>query len=59
LTCGIHRRDCGPAAGRFDDNHVLLGELLRESLEKRAAHVDAPQPFELAVVPGDRLGEAR
>src|SRR6516164_4872197 len=22
-----------------------------------AAHVDAPQPFELAVVPGDRLGE--
>jgi hypothetical protein len=28
-----------------------------ESLEKMAAHVDAPQPFELAVVPGDRLGE--
>jgi hypothetical protein len=22
-----------------------------------AAHVDAPQPFELAVVPSDRLGE--
>ena len=52
-----HRRDRGRVAGRFDDDHVLLRELLCESLEKMAAHVDAPQPFELAVVPGDRLGE--
>ena len=52
-----HRRNRRRVAGRFDDNHVLLGELLRESLKKMAAHVDAPQPFELAVVPGDRLGE--
>jgi hypothetical protein len=51
------RRDRGRVAGRFDDNHLLLGELLRESLENVAAHVDAPQSFELAVVPGDRLGE--
>src|SRR4029077_587771 len=46
-------------AGRFDHDHVLLRKLLCESLEKMAAHVDTPQPFELAVVPGDRLGEAR
>jgi hypothetical protein len=26
---------------------VLLGELLRESIEKMAAHVDAPQPLSL------------
>jgi hypothetical protein len=43
--------------GRFDDDHVLLRKLLCESLEKRAAHVDTSQPFELAVIPGDRLGE--
>jgi hypothetical protein len=29
----------------------------RESPEKRAAHVDTPQSLQLAVVPGDRLGE--
>ena len=52
-----HRRDRGRVAGRFDNDHVLLRKLLCESLEKMAAHVDAPQPFELAVVPGDRLGE--
>jgi hypothetical protein len=44
-------------AGRFDHDHVLLRKLLCESLEKRPAHVDTPQPFELAVVLGDRLGE--
>ena len=52
-----HRCDRGCVAGRFDHNHVLLRKLLCESLEKRPAHVDTPQPFELAVVPGDRLGE--
>jgi len=52
-----HRGDRGCVAGRFDDNDILLGELLCESLEKMAAHVDAPQSFELAIVPGDRLGE--
>jgi hypothetical protein len=52
-----HRRNRGRVAGRFDDDHVLFGELLGESLEKTAAHVDAPQSLQLAVVPGDRLGE--
>src|SRR6516225_7013277 len=52
-----HRGDRGCVAGRLDDHHVLLGELLCESLEKMTSHVDAPQPFELAVVPGDCLGE--
>src|ERR1700733_14709266 len=52
-----HRRDRGRVAGRFDNDYVILRKLLRKSLEKRAAHVDAPQSFELAVVPGDRLGE--
>ena len=52
-----HRSHRGCVAGRFDD-HVLLRKLLCESLEKMAAaHGDAPQSFELAVVPGDRLGE--
>jgi hypothetical protein len=37
-----HRRNRRRVAGRFDDNHVLLGELLRESLKKMAAHADAP-----------------
>ena len=52
-----HRRNRGRVAGRFHDDHVLLGELLGESLEKMAAHVDAPQPLQFAVVPSDRLGE--
>jgi hypothetical protein len=52
-----HGSDWGCVAGRFDDDHVLLRKLLCESLEKMTAHVDAPQPFELALVPGDRLGE--
>ena len=52
-----HRRDRGRVAGRFDNDYVILRKLLCESLEKRPAHVDAPQSFELAVVPGDRLGE--
>src|ERR1700719_3138761 len=52
-----HRCDRGCVAGRFDHDHILLRKLLCESLEKMAAHVDTPQPFELAVVPGDRLGE--
>jgi hypothetical protein len=52
-----HRRNRSRVAGRLDDDHVLLRELLCESLEKMTAHVDAPQPFELAIVPGDRLGE--
>src|SRR5580704_6885860 len=30
---------------------------LRESAENIAAHVDTPQSLQLAVVPGDRLGE--
>jgi hypothetical protein len=29
----------------------------RESAENIAAHVDTPQSLQLAVVPGDRLGE--
>ena len=52
-----HRSDRGRVAGRFDNDYVILRKLLRESLEKRPPHVDAPQSFELAVVPGDRLGE--
>src|SRR4029077_11250076 len=52
-----HRSDRGCVTGRFDDDHVLLRKLLCESLEKRPAHVDTPQSFELAIVPGDRLGE--
>ena len=52
-----HGSDWGCVAGRFDDDQVLLRKLLCESLEKVAAHVDAPQSFELAVVPRDRLGE--
>src|SRR3984885_8337269 len=52
-----HRSDRGCVAGRFDDDHVLLRKLLCESLEKGPAHVNAPQSFELAVVPGHRLGE--
>src|SRR6516165_11368559 len=52
-----HRRDRGRVSGRFDNDYVILRKLLCESLEKRPAHVDAPQSFELAVVPGDRLGE--
>src|SRR6516162_5407174 len=38
-----HRGDRGCVASRLDDDHVLLGELLCESLEKMTAHVDAPQ----------------
>ena len=53
VTAADRRR----VSGRFDDDHVLLRKLLGESLEKRPAHVNAPQSFELAVVPGDRLGE--
>ena len=52
-----HRSDRGRVAGRFDNNYIILRQLLCESLEKGPAHVDAPQWFELAVVPGDRLGE--
>ena len=52
-----HRSDRGRVAGRFDNNYIILRQLLCESLEKGPAHVDAPQSFELAVVPGDRLGE--
>ena len=52
-----HRSDRGRVAGRFDDDHVLVRKLLCESLEKRTAHVNAPQSFELAAVPGHRLGE--
>ena len=52
-----HRSDRGRVAGRFDNNSIILRKLLCESLEKRPAHVDAPQSFELTVVPGDRLGE--
>ena len=58
LTCGaITAAYRGCVASRFDDDHVLLGEFLCESLEKMTAHVDAPHSFELALVPGDRLGE--
>ena len=52
-----HRSDRSCVTGRFDDDHVLLRKLLCESLEKRPAHVDTPQSFELAISPGDRLGE--
>jgi hypothetical protein len=54
-----HRCDRRRFFGRLDDDHVLLGEILCESFETRAAHVDAPRSFKLALVPGDRLGEAR
>src|SRR6516165_9166612 len=54
-----HYGDRGCVASRLDDDHVLLGELLCESLEKMTSHVDAPQPFELAVLPGNRLGRRR
>ena len=37
-----YRRDRGRVAGRLDYDHILLRKLLRESLEKMAAHVDAP-----------------
>src|ERR1700735_4222789 len=52
-----HRSDRGRVAGRFDYNYIILRKLLCESLEKGPAHVNAPQSFELAVVPGPRLGE--
>jgi hypothetical protein len=44
LTCGaITAATEACVAGRFDDDHVLHRKLLCESLEKRPAHVDAPQ----------------
>ena len=52
-----HCCDRRRVSGRFDDDHVLLRKLLCKSLEKRPAHVNAPQSFELAVVPDHRLGE--
>ena len=42
-----HRPNRGRVACRFDDDHVLLGELLGENFEKKAAHVDAPSRFSL------------
>ena len=44
-------------SGRFDNDYVILRKLLCEGLKKGPAHVDALSRFELAVVPGDRLGE--
>src|ERR1700734_2782737 len=52
-----HRSDRGRVPGRFDYNYIILRKLLCESLEKGPAHVNAPQSFELAVVPSHRLGE--
>src|SRR5208282_4685859 len=52
-----HRGDRGCVASRLDDDYVILGKLLCESLEKVTSHVDPPRSFELALVPGDRLGE--
>jgi hypothetical protein len=49
--------DRGCVASRLDDDYVILGELLCESLEKVTSHIDPPHSFELALVPGDRLGE--
>ncbi len=34
-----------------------LASFFAKASKKMAAHVDTPQPFELALVPGDRLGE--
>ena len=42
-----HCCDRRRVSGRFDDDHILLRKLLCESLEKRPAHVNAPQSFEL------------
>ena len=42
-----HRPDRCRIAGRFDDEHILLSELLREGLESRTANVDAPSCISL------------
>ena len=59
LTCGAitAATDAAfPVVLRQQLHHPSTASL-RKPREKGPAHVDAPQSFELAVVPGDRLGE--
>jgi hypothetical protein len=58
LTCGAITAATVDALSVASSTTILLGELLCESLEKMTAHVDAPQAFELVLVPGGRLGES-
>src|SRR5215469_2176939 len=44
-------------AGCLDHDYVVLGQPLCESLQWLAAHDDASQPSELAVLPGHRFGK--
>jgi hypothetical protein len=52
-----HRRHGSRVAGRFDYDHVSAQQRGCEGGQLVAAHVDAPDPLELALLPGDRLGE--
>ncbi len=52
-----HARDCSRVAGRLDDDYVLSRQRRRERTQLIAAHVDAPQPCDLAVAPRHRFSE--
>src|SRR5215472_8434850 len=52
--CGNRSR----IAGGFDNDDVVVGQLLGKFLQLLATHDDATQPAELAVFPGHRLGKS-
>jgi hypothetical protein len=52
-----YRSDGRGVAGRLHDDHVLLRQRGRERAQPVAAHVNAPESFELAVLQHHRLGK--